>query len=208
MNHQLPTHIEGKLFNRLFVVKKIDKKTGNKWLYECRCSCGNVIFTDKYKLQYGHTKSCGCLKLDLLSINKYVHGMTKTPEYKAWIEMKQRCYNKDHKRFNYYGGRGIHVCDKWLDSFQSFYDDLGKRNTKKHSLDRIDVNGNYEPSNCRWATPTEQSANRRDTTKFLFNGELMALSHIAKLVGIPQTTMQRLVINKKMSIQEAIATRL
>lgn len=199
--------IEGKVFNRITVIRATDKKTGNKTIYECRCSCGNTVFTDKYKLSSGHTKSCGCFKLDNLSATKFKHGMLKTPEYKAWSSMKQRCQNKRNKAFPYYGGRGITVCDRWLNSFESFYLDMGQRPTPKHSIDRIDVNGNYEPKNCRWATTNQQAANRRDTTKYLFNNELMALSYIAKLAGIPQTTMQRLVRDKGMTVEQVISSR-
>lgn len=200
--------IEGKTFSRLTVVCNTGLKTGNKALYECLCSCGKTIRTDKYKLQNGHTKSCGCLKLDMLAISKRKHGGTGTPEYKAWIEMKQRCQNEGHKRYKYYGGRGIKVCEEWSNSFAAFLKHIGTRPTDKHSIDRINVNGNYEPGNCRWATPVEQSANRRDTTKFLFNGEMMALSHIAKSVGIPQSTMHRLVMKRGLSIQDVISSRL
>lgn len=200
--------IEGNVYNRLTVIKATDRKTGNKTIYECRCSCGNTVFTDKYKLFNGHTKSCGCFKLDNLSIIKRKHGMANTPEYKAWVEMKQRCHNKNQRVFAHYGGRGITICDSWSNSFESFFSDMGKRPTCKHSIDRINVNGNYEPDNCRWATTTEQAANRRSTTKYMFNNELMALSHIANILGVPQTTMCRLVRKKGMSIDQVITSRL
>ncbi len=199
--------IKGQIFNRLTVIGATDRRTGNKTIYECKCSCGNVVFTDKYKLSSGHTKSCGCFKLDNLSAIKFKHGMLTTPEYKAWASMKQRCYNDRDKRFPYYGGRGIKICESWINSFESFYSDMQQRPTSKHSLDRIDVNGNYEPNNCRWATTNQQAANRRDTTKYHFNNELMALSYIAKLAGIPQTTMQRLVRDKGMTVEQAISSR-
>ena len=200
--------IERNVYSRLTVIKETDRKAGNKTIYECRCSCGKTIFTDKYKLFNGHTKSCGCFKLDNLSVIKRTHGMTKTPEHKAWLEMKQRCHNPNNARFIYYGGRGITVCKEWMDSFQSFFDHMGTRPTSKHSLDRIDVNGNYEPGNCRWASTTEQAANKRSTTKYVFNNKLMALSYIAEEVGIPQTTMHRLVRVKGMTVEQAIASRL
>lgn len=89
------------------------------------------------------------------------HGMSNTPEYKAWFEMKRRCYNKNRKGYKNYGGRGIKVCDRWLESFENFYEDMGDRPSPNHSLDRIDVNGNYEPSNCKWSDRTEQNYNQR-----------------------------------------------
>jgi len=89
------------------------------------------------------------------------HGMQGTPIYEAWCGMKKRCYNKNYKDYNYYGGRGVTVCDRWKNSFVKFYQDMGDKPSKDYSLDRIDVNGNYEPSNCRWADKTTQSINQR-----------------------------------------------
>jgi hypothetical protein len=200
--------ITGQIFHRLTVVGPTERKVGNKTIYECLCSCGNTAYTDKYKLTSGHTKSCGCFKLENLSEIKFKHGLIFTPEYNAWSEMKQRCLNQNIKSYKHYGGRGISVCERWIHSFENFLDDMNQRPTSKHSIDRIDVNGNYEPTNCRWATATEQAANRRTTTKFLFHGEMIALSHIAKYLGISQQTMQRLVMVKKMSIESIISTRL
>lgn len=200
--------IEGSVFHRLTVVKATDRKRGNATIYECICQCGKTVFTDKYKLQTGHTKSCGCFKLDNLSAIKLKHGMAKTPEYKSWAGMKERCSNASLKGYRNYGGRGIKVCERWLNSFEAFFADMKKKPSPKHSLDRIDVNGDYSPENCRWATDREQAANRRDTTKYLFNGEMMALSHIAEIVKIPQTTLCRLVRRKGMTIESVISSRL
>ncbi len=89
------------------------------------------------------------------------HGMRNTPEYRAWFEMKRRCYDSKRKYYKNYGGRGIKVCDRWLESFEIFYEDMGDKPSDNHSLDRIDVDGNYEPSNCKWSDRTEQCYNQR-----------------------------------------------
>jgi hypothetical protein len=96
---------------------------------------------------------------------KTTHGKSRSPEYRNWQALKDRCYSKGTKYYKYYGGRGITVCDRWVDSFENFLADMGTRPSSKHSIDRIDVNGNYEPSNCRWATHCTQAINKRKTSR-------------------------------------------
>jgi len=130
-----------------------------RWV--CQCSWGSdprpVL---QASLLNSSSKSCGCLKNEMTSGINRKHGMSETKEYNTWCLMKRRCNNPKEVGYKYYGGRGITVCDRWLESFQNFYEDMGKC-PEGMSLDRIDVNGNYEPSNCRWATHSEQSYNQR-----------------------------------------------
>lgn len=139
-----------------------------KILYRCVCDCGNIVNVQKYHLKSGHTKSCGCRKVETsrLAGQKYfTHGHWKnnkpTTEWLSWMAMKNRCYNKNHKDYKYWGEKGVIVCDRWLESFENFYNDMGDKPTSKHSIDRINPFGNYEPSNCRWATAKEQANNKR-----------------------------------------------
>jgi hypothetical protein len=152
-------NIAGNKYHRLTVLHVIK---GNSWV--CRCDCGKEINTKAYDLKSGHTKSCGCLKSELSSQRFMKHGALKaykrTKEYLIWANMKNRCANPTQASYKNYGARGIKVCARW-NRFENFISDMGKRPSDKHSLDRIDNNGNYAPSNCRWATKEEQVANKR-----------------------------------------------
>jgi len=145
----------GKRFGRLIVLKFMGKGS-NGHLYECKCDCGVILTVLSNNLRGKTTNSCGCLQLDKITI----HGKTGTKVFNAWRAMKYRCLNPNDTSYQDYGGRGIKVCDKWLESFENFYKDMGDP-PEGMSLDRIDVNGNYEPSNCRWADKKVQSNNTR-----------------------------------------------
>ena len=153
-----------KTFGRLTVLSENGKNSRNDALWLCSCSCGNIKTVEGYSLRSGHTKSCGCLVSDKCSERGKAmwtkHGMAKTPTYQCWKSMNNRCRN-DHKKYhNNYAGRGISVCKEWASSFEAFYNYMGDKPEGK-TLDRIDNDGNYEPSNCRWATPTQQTRNSR-----------------------------------------------
>lgn len=111
----------------------------------------------------------------------FKHGLRKTKEYAVWLNMRSRCNYEKHKQYSLYGGRGIKICDRWMASFENFYKDMGSRPSDKHSLDRIDNNGNYEPSNCRWATVEEQSFNKRTTCMIKLNGKDIKLIDACKM---------------------------
>lgn len=147
-------------FNRLTVIENIGKQN-NEAYWKCLCDCGNYTNVTSGNLKRNKLKSCGCLFKD--SPNKIKHGKNKTPEYKTWLTIKQRCNNKNDQAYSNYGGRGISVCEKWTNNFLDFLDDMGERPGDEYSIDRIDVNGNYEPGNCRWVTMLEQNRNQRKT---------------------------------------------
>jgi AP2 domain. len=156
--------LSGKRFGRLFVIGRAPNK-GKDTVWLCRCDCGTEKVVRGNDIKRGKIESCGCLHSEMLIKRNYVHGHSAkgkfTYEYHSWASMIQRCENEKRNNFKYYGGRGIKVCDRWKNSFENFLEDMGPRPSKNHTLDRIDVNGNYEPSNCRWVDKSNQSRNQR-----------------------------------------------
>jgi hypothetical protein len=171
-------HPEGRSFGRLTCICRVDPpesvvNSGNKY-YLCQCSCGNEVVVPLSDLLSGHTKSCGCLHSELSAernrLRNTTHGMGDTREYKSWAAMVARCTNEKHRSYGNYGGRGIKVCDRWRNSFENFYADMGDR-PPGMSLDRIDNDGDYTPDNCRLATTKEQNRNKRSNR--LIEGKVM-----------------------------------
>lgn len=166
--------LSGKRFGRLVVINYNGKY---KWL--CLCDCTNYSLGSSSSLNSGDKKSCGCLQKELLSDRSIKHNMRHTTEYEIWAGMKKRCYNPKCKRYTGYGGRGIKVCDRWLDKargFQNFLEDMGMRPEGK-SLDRFPNNdGDYSKENCRWATNEEQARNKRTNVWIEYEGLNMILN--------------------------------
>lgn len=160
-------NLVGKIFNRLTVLEEYAKKKAGGVVWRCKCICGEIVFSDGYNLKTGHIKSCGCWQREVTSKRSIIHGESSknTAEYRTWKNMMRRCYTPSYTNFQNWGGRGIIVCEHWH-TYKNFLNDMGRKPTSKHSIDRIDNNGNYEPNNCRWATYHEQMLNK-STSKHL-----------------------------------------
>lgn len=177
--------LTGQRFGRLYVVREYGRNKQGKATWLCKCDCGNTKAVYSYSLISGATLSCGCLHKEKLSKASKTHGMTKSRIYKEWANMKSRCNNPKSTYYEYYGGRGIKVCEEWGKDFISFYywailhgyvDNL--------TLDRKDTNSNYEPSNCRWVTMKEQANNKRNNCLLTYKGKTQTVAQWTEETGI------------------------
>lgn len=191
--------LSGKKFG-LWTVIKIDGRNKQKqimWL--CLCECGNIKRISTSTLNYGSSTSCGkCIARDALIKKNTRHGECKingkqnaTTEYRAWKEMKGRCYNINNNNYHNYGARGISVCERWLgkNGWFNFINDIGRKPSPLHSLERIKVNENYQADNCKWATRKEQNSNRRNNVHLTFDGLTLLQSEWCKLIGVTSAAM-------------------
>jgi len=189
---------KGEIINGLTFIKEdfhekevCGKQAHRKAVFEC--FCGDKIITRISAVIHGNVKSCGCIKRNK-NVKRFTkHNMSDSLEYATWESMLQRCYNKKSKFYYNYGGRGIKICEQWKNSFSNFFKDMGFKPTPKYSIERIDVNGNYCPENCKWADRLEQDRNRRSNVYIEYNGETRIISDWAKIHNLhPQTIGNRL----------------
>lgn len=197
----------GKRFGRLLVVRRCEKGLRKRTAWWCRCSCGNPkeIIVFHFNLSRGSTRSCGCLQVERVRAANLIHGHAgrgqESRAFKAWKAMKARCLYKSGNRYHRYGGRGIRVCERWL-VFENFLLDLGEP-PPGHTLERIDNDGNYEPSNVKWATRKEQMANTSRTKLVVVNGEKMTAASAALSLGVRPGVLYSAVRRRRISHQQA-----
>ena len=219
-----PEDVVGKRFGRLVVVSEAARSEDHKgkmsvrWV-NCVCDCG---CSGKYRLsrlRSGHTASCGCIFMEravglsstpecLAAVTKHgfsIGGRPTVPEYYVWVGMRNRCNNPKNTAWKDYGGRGITVCDRWNESFSDFYTDMGSRPGSDYSIDRVDNELGYSPENCRWATHTQQSNNRRNTKLYDWNGESLSIFQIARKVNMKPYVLMKQMKRFDMDLEKAIS---
>lgn len=178
-------------FGRLRVLKQVPPPRTNTF-WRCRCVCGRTVIVTGGNLRSGRSRSCGCLKRELMLQRFTKHGACHTPEYRCWISAKNRCYNQKSQDYVDYGGRGITMCEAWRRDFLAFRSAVGPRPSTNHSLDRIDVNRGYEPGNVRWATATEQANNKRGNHRLNLGETQPTCADVDRSLGArPGVTKQR-----------------
>lgn len=179
--------LSGKRFGRLTAISWKEFR-GKESFWNCRCDCGNDHVVALGNLQRGSVSSCGCLAVELTIKRSTTHGLSSSKTYVSWRRMLARCYDKKRPGYPMHGGRGIKVCRRWR-KFENFLADMGEI-PQGLTLDRIDNNGNYEPSNCRWATGKQQARNRRSSVFIEFNGQTKTLVEWSEHFGVPYTRVK------------------
>lgn len=177
--------LTGERFGRLLVLKqapRLAKDRNARW--SCRCDCGQKAIVRTDLLCSGLTTSCGCFQKEVASAQMTTHGMTNTREFSIWHTMRARCHRPSSRAYKTHGARGIKVCERWRDSFENFYADMGPRPSPKHSIDRIDNNGDYTPENCRWATSYVQARNTRYNRHVEMDGVSFIVADWCALMGV------------------------
>ena len=186
MGH-IPLDLAGKRYGYLTPIKIVGKDNRHNNLWECQCDCGNIVITTATQIKSKNTVSCGCFRkkiIDSIGDISKTHGESKTRLYRIWYTMKRRCYDENFNRYNDYGGRGITVCDEWhkYENFAKWAKSNGYSDTL--TIDRIDVNGDYCPENCRWSDYVTQSNNRRNNRFISRNGRTLTCAQWAKEIGM------------------------
>lgn len=190
--------LTGQIFGRLTVTERTVSGTKAKW--QCNCSCGNVTIVSQSHLRNGHTKSCGCWEEESRHNHRKTHGYShhrtkdgrkvpSIPEYSVWCGMRARCRDVKNSHYKYYGGKGIKVCDRWEGSFLNFLNDMGRR-PPRHLIDRIDSNGNYEPSNCRWVSAQLSVENRNNVVWLTYMGRTQTISAWGRELKVPASRLR------------------
>ncbi len=197
--------ISGRTFGRLLVIKRIDNDKWENIRWLCLCDCGKEKTIRSGDLKRGRTKSCGCLRKELMTTHGHKSEGQVSRTYMAWQSMIKRCTNPNDKAYHNYGGRGIKVCKRWM-KFENFLEDMGEPPTQEHSIDRIDNDGNYCKANCQWAIPKEQARNRRNNLFITYRNKTQLLIQWAEEYQISYYVLWERLFKLGWSIEKALTT--
>lgn len=196
--------ISGEKFHMLTVVERVQNTDRGMPMFRCICDCGNETIVRGSNLKSGAVKSCGCLKRISHSTT---HNMSKSKIYRIWAGMKNRCYNKNAKPYKRYGGRGVLVCDEWLDSFENFYGwAIASGYEEGLTIERIDNNGNYAPNNCKWIPLGRQASNRSRNKSIKYKGEVHNLAEWCRKLGISYSLVHNRINKLGWTFEQAVET--
>lgn len=198
--------LTGQRFGFLTVVGLDGIRTNGASYWRCRCDCGAEPTVRGSNLRRGDTKSCGCKKQEFRRAYMVTHGLSQSPEFVAWSNMKSRCLNPKCPGYKRYGGRGIRICDEWLNSFETFFADMGPRPGAEYSIERKDSNGNYEPGNCVWATCDEQARSRRTSVLLTFRGETLSVEEWGRRLNISGAAIRHRIRRLKWTVEQTLTT--
>lgn len=197
--------ISGEKFNKLTAIKPSKRYKSGNVIWLCRCECGKECEVSGYLLRSGRQKSCGCSASERMTKLNKKHEGYGTRLYEIWRQMHRRCYGESSKAYKDYGGRGITICKEWKDDFSAFRTWAeGNGYTEALTIDRIDVNGNYEPNNCRWANKKTQANNRRNNRRVEYGGQSHTISEWADLLGVEQKHLRYLLNKNGWDLNKAI----
>lgn len=197
--------LTGQKFGRLTVLKLHEINIRHEAMWLCQCECGKTKIVRSNSLTSGLIVSCGCYHKEMLKMRLTTHGQSHTRLFNIWQNVKRRCYNPNYKYYSYYGGRGITMIEEWKNDFGVFQKWATENGYKNNlTLDRIDSDGNYEPSNCRWATRQTQQNNLRSNHRYTINGEEKTLMEWCKIYGVPHERTRNRVVNRGWDILDAL----
>ena len=203
-----PADLTGQTFNMLTAVRS-DGKSGTHTMWLCKCSCGSEKLkrVRASELLAGTIRSCGCIVKEQARRNirelMTTHGQSGTRVYQIWLAMKNRCLRESNPQYKDYGGRGIEICERWLNSFENFYADMGDPPDNEHTIERRNNDGNYEPGNCCWATRTQQSNNKRTSRLITHGGRTQTVTQWSRELGIPPMTIHNR-LRRGWTVQETL----
>lgn len=208
-------NLKDQKFNRLTAIERVENDKLGHTMWKCKCECNNIVVCSASSLKNGKTKSCGCYKNELVGNRNRKHNMAKTKIYMIWGTIMKRCYNPNEIGYKRYGGRGITVCDEWSNKENGstnfinwamdngYIEEILPNGRNKWTLDRINVNGNYEPSNCRFITMKEQNNNRRTNHYIAYNGKTHTLAEWSEILNIKYGTLKSRLSDYGWSIERA-----